>query len=241
MMKKKNKNILLYLVAAASLVALFLTRSYFINSVKNPHSALMKQSVHLTEKWFDIVSQEKQKRGIVSDSRSQVKYSSLIGDDFSIITTTLGSLEAKEISTNPQFAAVITKMLVEQNITPSSKVGVVISGSFPALAIVTLASLQTIGADVVLISSLGASCYGANQPDATWIDIENWLIEKGEMKYKSSIVSIGAENDVGDGLMEEGVEAIKIAAQRNNIQLYYPSSIEESINYKTEYPPCVGA
>lgn len=233
--RKNIKSFFLVGIFVISIIVLFIVQKFYITQEDYSGSTLMKQSVELTKHWFEIVGEEKLVRGIESDASSIVKYKALLGNDYTYMTTTLGSLDAKELSTNPEFAALITKMLLEQGIDSTSNVGLVLSGSFPALAISTLAALQTLHADVVMLSSLGASSYGANQPEATWIDIENWLREKGGLLCISNIVSIGGEDDNGGGLTEIGIEEIITAAQRNNIDLYIPSSLEESINYKTEY------
>jgi len=229
-----NKVIFLSIIGAISLFFLGFTKFGLIKQTELPEAGLMKKSVRLTEKWFQIISSEKQKRDIISDANSNVEFSGLIGDDFTYITTTLGSLEAKELATNPEFAAIITKYLIEADIDSSSEVGMTISGSFPSLAIATLASLQTIGAKVILFSSLGSSSYGANQPNATWIDMGNWLINKGGLKYKTNILTMGAENDNGSSLQDEGKLILDEAAKRNNEEFYIPQTLEESIELKTK-------
>lgn len=228
-----NKSIFILVIGIISLLFLGFTRFGLITQKELPEAGLMKQSVDLTEKWFELVCNEKQEKKINGDSNSNVKYSGLIGNDFTLITTTLGSLEAKELATNPEFAAVITKHLLSAGIDKNSKVGMTISGSFPSLAIAALASVQTLGADVILISSLGASSYGANQPEATWIDIENWLISKGGLKYKTEVLTPGAEDDNGNGLQEDGQIILKEAAKRNNADLFFPKTLNESIKLKT--------
>jgi poly-gamma-glutamate system protein len=236
MLKRSKINIKsLYTLFIISIIAVAAVKLFFIKSEQHPKSEIMKKSVELSKEWFDIIIQEKAKRNIKSDAESIVKYKELLGNDFTEITTTLGSLESKELTTNPEFAAAITKLLLELIIDEDSKIGVIMSASFPALAVSTLASLQVVGCDVVMFSSLGASTYGANQPNATWIDMEKLLLQSGGLKYKSDIVSLGAENDNGEGLIEEGVSMLILAAKRNNVKLYLPHSIEESINYKTEH------
>ena len=232
--KNINKVIFLSIIGVVSLLFLGFTKFELIKQAELPEAAIMKQSVELTEKWFDIVCAEKLKRNIISDANSNVKYSGLIGNDYTYITTTLGSLEAKELATNPEFAAIITKYLISAGVDKSSTVGMTISGSFPSLAIATLASLQTIGAEVILCSSLGASSYGANQPEATWIDIENWLIKEGGLKYRTCVLTLGTEDDNGNGLQEEGLLILEEAAKRNNVELYIPATLKESIEMKTK-------
>jgi poly-gamma-glutamate system protein len=92
--------------------------------------------------------------------------------------------------------------------------------------------VQTTGIDAVVMSSLGASTYGANQPEATWIDLENELISKGGLKYKSILVSMGADDDSGVGLYGDGKNMLIRAAERNNVDLYIPESLVESIKHR---------
>ncbi len=192
----------------------------------------MNQAVELSQDWFNVIRKKKIEKGIVSDANSNVPNNHLIGDDFTSTTTTLGSLSAKEVSTNPDFAALMVRLLKEAGLKPGDKVGLVLSGSFPALAISTLAAIQILELEAIVMSSLGASTYGANQEEATWIDMEGWLAEDAGLKYASQVISRGAENDIGEGLTDEGIEIIKVAVSRNNRQLYLPESLIESIHYK---------
>lgn len=194
----------------------------------------MEEASLLAQNWFDIVKLEKEKRGIISDAHSLVENNFLIGNDWSEITTTLGSLESKETSTNPDFAALTVRLLNEAGIAKGDTVGVILSGSFPSLSISVLAAIQIMELEAVIMSSLGASTFGANQPEATWIDIEKWLRSYGNLKYRSDIITLGAGQDNGHGLSEEGIALLKTAAIRNHIELYIPEDVEESIDYKTK-------
>jgi poly-gamma-glutamate system protein len=228
-MRKLTMNSRLLIVFSLLLLGFGITH---YSTIKNENKALsqdMNLAVELTKEWFNIVKAEKEIREIKSDAFSNVPNSFMLGDDYTSITSTLGSINAKEISTNPDFSALIVRYINEIEIQKGEKIGLMLSGSFPSLSISTLAALQTLGFDVVMMSSLGASSYGANQPNATWIDIENWLIEKGDLKYSSVLVSLGAENDHGLGLMDEGINQLKAAAYRNNTNLFLPNSIGEAI------------
>lgn len=194
----------------------------------------MNQAVELSQDWFNVIRKKKMEKGIVSDANSNVPNNHLIGDDFTSITTTLGSLSAKEVSTNPDFAALMVRLLKEAGLKPGDKVGLVLSGSFPALAISTLAAIQILELEAIVMSSLGASTYGANQEKATWIDMEGWLAEDAGLKYVSHVVSRGAENDIGEGLTDEGIEILNEAVSRNHSELYLPEKLTESIHYKLE-------
>ncbi len=228
-MRKISTNIKLLIVFIVALTGALLT------GLVNRHETVlscqkeMKEATYLAQQWFDIITDIKKEKGVFSDAHSNVPNSALIGNDWSDITTTLGSLEAKETSTNPDFAALTVRWLHEANIHHGDTVGVILSGSFPSISISVLAALQTMKIEAVMISSLGASTYGANQATATWVDMEHWLRTYGGMSFRSAIVSMGAGQDNGNGLSENGKALLRLAAERNHIELYEPSNIIESI------------
>jgi len=233
-MKKLSLNIRLLIVFGVLLSGTLVFESFFHDSRPVRYVETMKDAVELTKTWYSEIEGLKEEKGVSSDALSNVPYSYMIGDEWSMITTTLGSLEAKETATNPDFSALIVRLLHEAEIEKGERVGVILSGSFPSLAISVFAALQTMEIDAIVMSSLGASTYGANQPEVTWIDMESRLNQKGAMDYRSSLVTIGAERDVGIGLMDEGIDLIKSAARRNNVNLYIPSSLVESIEKRVD-------
>lgn len=213
----------------------FLSTHFFFSSSENfYYNQSMIKAGELAQTWIDVIHDQKDKRKINQEVKSNVPNGFMIGDDYTYTTTTLGSLAAKEISTNPDFAALMVRLLSEAGLKAGDKLGLTLSGSFPSLAISSLAAIQTLNLDVIMMSSLGSSTFGANQERATWLDMENWLIQEGGMEFKSTIVTRGAENDNGGGLMEEGIEIMQQAVIRNHSELYIPETLIESINYKAE-------
>lgn len=233
-MKNPGPNTRLFIVF--TLVLAFTTIAIVFNTHPRalPYADTMRESARLAQQWFDFIEEVKGEREIQSDVHSNVPNAFMIGDDWSDITTTLGSLEAKETATNPDFAALMVRFLHEGGMQKGDTVGVLLSGSFPSLSVAVLAALQTMDLKAVVMSSLGASTYGANQPGATWLDMEGWLRERGGLKYSSLLVSMGADQDHGNGLTEEGKSVLRLAADRNGRELYMPASLEESILLKTE-------
>jgi poly-gamma-glutamate system protein len=227
-MNRMNLNTRLLIAFVVLLAGTAASVTFFRRQQPLPCSDKMEEAVELTVRMFEVIEQLKQERNIVSDAHSNVPFSYMIGDEWTEITTTLGSLDAKETSTNPDFAALTVRLLHEAGISGGEKVGVIISGSFPALAISALAALQTMGIEPVVMSSMGASTYGANQPGTTWTDMETAL-RRGGLKFQSVLVSAGATGDNGTGLSPEGMAVIGNAANRNRVDLYFPEDLEESI------------
>ena len=68
------------------------------------------------------------------DARTDINRTGFIGLENSVITTSLGHLEAKRTAANPNFAAAVVRMLKQAGVGRGDAVAVGASGSFPALA-----------------------------------------------------------------------------------------------------------
>ncbi len=230
---KMTREIRLLIVLFFAIALIIFTELVLRIQSPRKDAAEMREARELAGKWMGIVDSEKQHRGIAAEVKSGIKHSNFLGAEFTPVTTTLGSLEAKEFSTNPEFAALVMRLLHEAGITSDSRVGITLSGSFPALGIAALAALQILSVEVTMFSSLGASSYGANQVGALWIDYERWLIESGELRYKSELVTYGGENDNGTAIYPEGIQAIDSTLAEYGIEPYRPGNLHEAVAHKT--------
>jgi poly-gamma-glutamate system protein len=77
----------------------------------------------------------------------------------------------------------------------------------------------------VIITSVGASTWGANWDDFTWLDMETILVKSGIWNYKSTAASLGGGNDHGRGLSPQGRDLLNLAIARNDLEMI--SSIDE--------------
>ena len=91
----------------------------------------------------------------------------LIGPEWTALTTTLGNLEAKRSTLNPNFAALMVRYFHEAGLVEGDLVAVGSSGSFPGLALATLCAAKEMHLEVLTIASFGASMYGATRADFT--------------------------------------------------------------------------
>lgn len=230
-----NRNTRLALVALMALAAVLSFDVIAYHQVERTDRNAMLQATELARDWFELVCEEKQQRGIVAEIRTGIEFQELLGAEFTPVTTTLGSLEAKELSTNPAFAALVLRLIHEAGLDSTARIGVTLSGSFPALGIATLAALDVLGTEVILTSSLGASSYGANQPGALWIDYEQWLVTAGELSIESRLLTRGGEADNGKSIYTEGIEIIDSTLVEYGIDSYLPANLQESIDYKYRF------
>lgn len=149
--------------------------------------------------------------GVPLDAAADVNRTGLIGLETSAITTSLGRLEAKRTSTNPNFAALVVLLLHEAGVGRGDAVAVGASGSFPALLLETLCAARVLGVRPLLISSLGASQYGANDPRFDLLSIESCLARSGLLSFQALAYSLGGDGDAGKDMSVEGRE--KLAAE----------------------------
>lgn len=221
-MKNKFEKTDMLLVMAA----LILLLGYFI---------IDNTKVRVADKWYDeklaasklmqeaenAVKKEKEKKGLFTDKKYDINETGIIGQEWSFITTTLGSIEAKRTATNPNFAAIAVDMMKELGLKAGDSIAVNFSGSFPALNIAVLSAIQTLNLEPVIISSAGASAWGANDPDFTYIDMEDMLYEEGILRYKSEAVSVGGSDDIGKGMGEEEVKAMLGRFEKQGRRIIY--------------------
>ena len=189
----------LALLSGIAVGASLISRSLLVTEVPRGDAPAMREAADSAVAWFALVDTLKRHAGIVEEHPANIPFRGMIGSEWSEITTTLGSLEAKRTAADPAFAALLVRLLHDAGAGPSSTVGVVLSGSFPSLGLAALAAVQAVGARAVVISSLGSSSFGANQPEVTWLDMESYVAAHGGLRYRSAMVTMGAEGDTGGG------------------------------------------
>lgn len=153
----------------------------------------------------------------------------LIGEEYTPITTTLGSLKAKKLSIHPDFAAVAVEWMTEAGLRPGDTVAVNLSASFPGLNMSVLAAAQAMQLRPVITSSIGASTWGANRPELTWIDMESKLWNKGLISWRSAAVSLGGGRDAGQGLSSEGLKMEVQAIRRSGVTMIRERTLTDAI------------
>ncbi len=159
----------------------------------------------------------------------------MIGPEFSLITNARGDLESKLTSVNPNFAALIVQYFRQAGLKAGDPVAVAISGSFPALNVCLYAALETMKLRPVVITSVGASMWGANDPQFTWLDMEAILARAGIFTTRSAAATHGGGNDMGRGLSPEGRRLIEAAAARHGVPLLEAGNIEEAITRRMSF------
>jgi poly-gamma-glutamate system protein len=187
------------------------------------------KAARLAQQAFNVIQEEKLRRGIPTDLEGDPANSGLIGVLLSPVTTNPGHLPAKQTSINPNFAAVVVHLLKRAGVEKDDVVAVGFSGSFPAINIAVLAALQTLEVKPIIISSVGASQWGANIPEFMWPDIEQLLFNKRVFTIRSAAGSRGGIDDVGLGLSKQGRALLDDSLTRNNTPNLSVKNYEEGV------------
>ena len=203
MSKGFEKRDLLLVFTAATLGVGYLGLARFSTESKAPWYAEKLAASRLAQKAMASIKAEKRARHIPIDRSSDINQTGMIGVRWSGMTTTLGVLEAKRTSTNPDFAAVVVGLLKQCGAKKGDRIAVNLSGSFPALSISALSAIEVLSLRPVVIASLGASMWGANDPLFTWLDVEQVVRERELIDTRSSAVSLGGALDVGKDMDDE--------------------------------------
>ncbi|MGE5176340.1 MAG: poly-gamma-glutamate system protein [Hyphomicrobiales bacterium] len=173
------------------------------------------RAVSLMERAERAVAAAKRARGITVDPRNDPDGTGLVGPQFTLITTDRGVQAAKALATHPNFAAAVTQMMLEAGVRPGDLVAVGMTGSLPGLNLAVLSACRAMGVRPVIVTSVGASMFGATDPDMTWLDMEQACIGAGLWSDRSIAASYGGGGDAGRGLSPQGRLLIENAIRRS--------------------------
>ncbi len=165
-------------------------------SVPADDFTLKLEAAERMEACMKAVAGYKAERGIRL-SELDFHQTGMIGVPFNSITTTLGAVEAKRTTANGDMAALAVQLLEEAGVSAGDVVGAGFSGSFPALNLAVLSACAAMDVQIVYISSVGASTYGANNPELTFPDMAYLLVEDGLLPTHSAAITLGGEKDCG--------------------------------------------
>lgn len=229
----KSHPFLMTLLSLVSLICLLIVE-YNKEVVNGADYDLKLYTVAVTQKAFDAIKKQRVSLGYTINSKNDPANTGLIGKKDSSITSDKGVLSSKQISLNPNIAALLVTYLRDLNIKKGDTVAVGMTGSFPALDIITLSVLQTMEINAIVIVNLSSSQWGANLPGFTIADMVNNLNTQGIIKTKILAGSIGAGKDLGTTLDASGREVIQATLKRYKIPLIKEKTVKKSIKRRMD-------
>lgn len=226
----KSRRTLLALMILAGGLYYWSENSHVV--VQQPNYDLKIDAAMKMQQAIEVLRKDRAAAGWALDDVNDPNQSALIGVQYSLITTDQGELGAKLTSINPNFAAVIVQMLLDVGVKEGDKVAVAFTGSFPALNIAVIIACEELKAEPVIITSVGASMWGANEPEFTYLDMESILFKAGVIHHRSAAASIGGGDDIGRSISQAGRLLIEEAIRRNDVAFITGKSLEECVRQR---------
>lgn len=236
-MRKKifaaQKDRLLYGLFALSLVFFLMAKIFPAHEAKALREEMIAASQTMSEA-MDILKGCREAKNLGIDSSSDVNHTGLIGVRFSLITTTLGNLEAKRTTTNPNFAGLLVLLMRRAGVHSKDTIAVSASGSFPGLILAVLSAAKTMDLEPLFLASIGASQWGANHPDFHWLHMQACLQRKGIISFNPIAVSMGGDRDIGGEMQEEGRALLIKDMAEAGFPIISEGNLEKNVQLKTQ-------
>ena len=205
-------------LAAALSIGVWLSGEAVLGGMSHPASVQMHAAARIMQAATQVIRAEKRERGMLQPQSVDPNQTGLIGPEFTVTTTSLGVLAAKRTATNPDFAAALTRQIADLDLDDDAVVVALFSGSMVGANLATLAAVEALGLETVAISSLGASMFGATDPEFTWLDMEELLADRDIIGTRSGIALVGGNRGTGHGLEPEGVDALRASIERAGLE-----------------------
>ena len=168
--------------------------------------------------------------GVFIDDENDPNETGLVGSPFSLITTDEGDLDAKLTTLDPNFSAGMVELMLRMSLHAGDTVAILLTGSMPGANVAVLTAANAMGLIPIIITSVGASQWGANHTDFTWLDMESILFNKGLINSRSVAASVGGRNDMGRLLSPAGREVIISNIENYNIPLIRKNRLADNID-----------
>lgn len=229
-MNKNNTVGLLGSLLAILLAAIILTQ-HSAALVKTEYHQTQVAAAQQLESCFAAVRDYKQELGIPM-SEDDLHETGMIGLPYTGITTTQGALESKRTAAWPDMAALCVRMLYEAGVRPGDTVGAGFSGSFPGMNLAVVAACESMGVTLICITSVGASTYGANNPELTFPEMLLRLEQDGLVSTKSAAVTMGGYHDAGEDMDPELASQIEQRLLAAGLDLVKLPDFQENLEFR---------
>ena len=221
--QKTQVLVIMALISSCLLYFVSNSKTYINNfNVDKKHLAvnIMKKSIDIINYDNEISPYDVYRTGLIGKKNSDITTIQSTDDSF---------LESKIATTSPNFSAFVIDLFEESNLQQGDTIAITMTGSFPGANIAVLSACKAMEIYPIIISSVGASSWGANNINQSWLDIENKLNENNIFNYMSIASSIGGENDLGENLTDKGIEIIEDIIGKYDINFINEVNLQENI------------
>ena len=228
-----QKTSTLVFLSLLALVCLFISLQNRSIEISPSYDSKIK-AANLMKQCLQSLKKSRLENSIFIDIENDPNETGLVGVPYSLITTDEGDLDAKLTTLDPNFSAVIVDLLFTAGLEKNDTIAVMLTGSMPGANIALLSACQVMGIHPIIISSIGASQWGANQVDFTWLDMEDILIENKLINSRSVASSIGGRNDMGRLLSPLGRDLIMENIKNYDLPLIRENRLADNIKKRTD-------
>ena len=183
-----------------------------------------------------VLWMERETRGLTPSTQADPNRTGMIGQEYTPITTTIGELAAKRTATNPDFAAALVRQIASLRLARGTPVVIVVSGSFVGGDVAAITATETLGLRPIVIASLSASMWGANEPEFNLIDmlaalrkmaaeqgkdpakvtLERWTIHDLRRTAKTLMARAGVRPDISERVLGHVIAGVEGTYDRHS-------------------------
>lgn len=192
------------------------------------------EAANLMQKALSILKNHRMEESVFIDIENDPNETGLVGSPFSLITTDEGDLDSKLTTLDPNFSAVMVELMYQLGLKDGDTIAVLMTGSMPGANIAVLTACRALGVIPITITSVGASQWGANLVDFTWLDMESILFENGLISSRSIAASIGGRNDMGRLLSPSGRDLIMENINKHDLPLIRKERLADNIQHRMD-------
>lgn len=219
--------------AAAVLIAAVLLTYTGSRSAPSPDREIRLNAAERMRRCMEAVAKYKTDSGLAIPGYDWFR-TGLLGDEFTFITTTIAPLEAKRTTANPDMAALMAALMRQAGVKEGDTVGAGFSGSFPAMNIATACACDAMGVKLIYIASVGASTYGANQPEMTSPDMLFRLYQDGLISTPPAAFTPGGDGDAGRDMDPDTLRSILLRLESTGIPLLKIDDYTENLKARRD-------
>ena len=118
-----------------------------------------------------------------------------LNTETSPLLTDIGKYEAKSTVLKPNFSALIIDQFSKSGLNKGDTIAVSMTGSMPGAGIAVLMACEAMELEYILISSLGASSWGATDMNLSWPKMEKILYDNNLISKVSDKFTYGGGAD----------------------------------------------
>jgi poly-gamma-glutamate system protein len=206
-------------LAAALSIALWLVIEQALQRPIHPQFAEMLMAARSMQTASRVLWLEKEMRSLTPPMQVDPNRTGMIGQEYTSLTTTIGELPAKRTATNPDLAAALVGQIASLNLARGTPVVIVVSGSFVGGDVAAITATETLGLRPIVIASLSASMWGANEPEFNLIDMLSALREHNVIRTRVVAAVLGGSGAIGGSMDPDGVAALRRSAARDGVPI----------------------